>query len=123
MIAGLARHEPFGMGVVTGSGGMLVELVKDAALALVPVDKPRALELITATRAHQQLAGYRGAQAADIDALADLLAILSAVGQAYGEFIEAIDLNPVAVLAAGRGVCVLDALVIPRKITNAKDAT
>jgi len=37
---------------------------------------------------------------------------------AYGDLIEAIDLNPVAVLPAGRGVRVLDALVIPKNTSH-----
>jgi len=118
MIAGVSRCEPFGMGIVAGSGGILVELVKDAALALAPIDRDRAHQLIGSTRAHKLLAGFRGAQAADIDAFAGLLVALSSIAGAYGDLIEAIDLNPVAVLAAGRGVKVLDALVIPRKTSS-----
>jgi len=115
MIAGLSRCEPFGMGIVAGTGGLLVELVKDAALALAPVDRARALELVNSTRAQKLLAGFRGAPPADIGAFADVLVALSSIATAYGDFIEAIDLNPVSVLPAGRGVRVLDALVIPKK--------
>ncbi len=115
MIAGLSRCEPFGMGIVAGPGGVLVELVKDASLALAPVDMARALELIRATRAYKLLEGFRGAGPADTPAFAGLLVSLSSIAVAYGRQIEAIDLNPVAVLPAGRGVRVLDALVIPRK--------
>ena len=35
-------------------------------------------------------------------------------GAAYGDLLEAVDLNPVAMLSQGRGAVVLDALVIPR---------
>ncbi len=115
MIAGLSQCAPFGMGIVTGSGGILVELVKDAALALAPIDHARALTLIASTRAQTRLAGFRGAPPADIAALAGLLVALSSVAAMYGDLIEAIDLNPVTVLPAGGGVRVLDALVIPRK--------
>lgn len=118
MIAGLSQCAPFGMGIVAGSGGVLVELVKDAALALVPIDQTRALELIRSTRAHKLLHGFRGAQPADIDAFADLLVKLSSIATAYGDLIEAIDLNPVTVLPAGHGVRVLDALVIPKKTSH-----
>ena len=118
MIAGLSQCAPFGMGIVAGSGGVLVELVKDAALSLVPIDQTRALELIRSTRAHKLLHGFRGAQPADIDAFADLLVKLSSIATAYGDLIEAIDLNPVTVLPAGHGVRVLDALVIPKKTSH-----
>ena len=114
-IAGLARHDPFGVGVVVGAGGVLVELVKDAALALAPFDEAQARALIARTRAAALLAGFRGAPPADAGALARLLSQLSRLGAAYSEWLEAIDLNPVSVLADGRGARVLDALVIPRK--------
>ncbi len=114
MIAGLSRQEPFGMGVVTGTGGVLVELVKDAALALCPIDTAQARTLVDATRAGKLLAGFRGAPAADAEAFCELLARLSAIGAAYADVLEAVDLNPVAVLPAGRGVRVLDALIIPK---------
>ena len=115
MIAGLSQCAPFGMGVVTGTGGVLVELVKDASLALAPVDRSRAIELIRSTKAHKRLAGYRGAAPADIEAFTGVLVALSGIATAYGDLIEAIDLNPVSVLAAGQGVRVLDALIIPKK--------
>lgn len=118
MIAGLTRCEPFGMGIVAGTGGVLVELVKDAALALAPIDRDRALELIGSTRGFALLKGFRGAQPADVEGFAALLVALSSLAVAYGDLIEAIDLNPVAVLPAGRGVRVLDALVIPRKTSH-----
>ena len=115
MIAGVSQCAPFGPAIVTGTGGVLVELVKDASLALAPVDRARALELIGSTRASKLLGGFRGAPPADTAAFAELLVALSSIALAYGDLIEAIDLNPVAVLPAGRGVRVLDALVIPRK--------
>jgi len=53
-----------------------------------------------------------------MDALTALLVRLSQIGAAYADVLETVDLNPVAVLPAGRGVRVLDALVIPRKPDN-----
>ena len=114
VIAGLSRQEPFGMGVVAGTGGVLVELVRDAALALAPIDAAQARALIARTRASILLAGFRGQPRADTGALAELVARLSQVGAAYAEWLEAVDLNPVSVLAEGGGALVLDALVIPR---------
>ncbi|MGE0876087.1 MAG: acetate--CoA ligase family protein [Burkholderiales bacterium] len=116
-IAGLSRQEPFGMGVVFGAGGVLVELLKDAALALAPFGVDEARALIDRTRAGRLVGGYRGGKAGDVAALAGLLAQLSAIGTTYAEHLEAVDLNPVSVLPQGQGVRVLDALVIPRKNT------
>jgi acyl-CoA synthetase (NDP forming) len=118
LIAGLSRQDPFGMGLVAGAGGVLVELVRDTALELCPIDEAGARALLERTRAGRLLKGFRGRAAADVDACAVLLARLSQLGAAYADVLEAVDLNPVAVLPAGRGAVVLDALVIPRKPDN-----
>ncbi len=118
LIAGLSRQEPFGMGIVAGAGGVLVELMRDSALDLCPIDNAGAHALLARTRASRLLQGYRGQPAGDAEAFAALLARLSQLGAAYGDLLEAVDLNPVAVMPPGRGALVLDALVIPRKPTS-----
>jgi acyl-CoA synthetase (NDP forming) len=118
LIAGLSRQEPFGMGVVTGAGGVLVELMRDTALDLCPIDVAGAHALLARTRVSQLLQGFRGRPAGDTEAFAALLARLSQLGAAYGDLLEAVDLNPVAVLRPGRGALVLDAVVIPQKPTS-----
>lgn len=117
-IVGLSRQDPFGMAVVVGAGGVLVELLRDSALALAPIDEARAAALIDKTRLGAMLAGYRGAKAGDAQALAALVARISKIGAQYGEWLEAIDLNPVHVGIAGEGVRVLDALIVPRKSSS-----
>lgn len=111
MIAGLSRQAPFGHVVVAGSGGVMVELVRDSSLAIVPVDGPRAHTLVENTRAARLLDGFRGAAPSDRAAFEALIVRLSQIGVAYACFIESIDLNPVAVLPKGEGICVLDALI------------
>ena len=118
VIAGLSRQEPFGMGMVAGAGGVLVELIRDTALDLCPIDNAGAHALVARTRAGRLLQGFRGRPAGDVEALAVLLARLSHLGVAYADLLEAVDLNPIAVLPSGRGALVLDALVIPNKSTN-----
>ena len=113
-LVGIVRHEPFGFGIVVGTGGVLVELMKDGALDLLPLDLAQADALIGQTKLASLLAGYRGGPAADRLALAQLLVDLSDFVARYGHDIEAIDLNPVAVLPEGKGIRILDALIIPR---------
>ena len=117
-IAGLSRQEPFGMGIVCGAGGVLVELMRDTALDLCPLDNVQANALLGRTRASLLLQSYRGRPGGDADAFAALLVRLSQLGATYGDVLEAVDLNPVAVLPPGRGAIVLDALVVPRKTTS-----
>ncbi|MGJ7500365.1 acetate--CoA ligase family protein [Variovorax sp. ZT5P49] len=113
-ILGVVTHRPFAPGVVVGSGGVLVEILQDATFELAPVDLKTAAALIDQTRLGKLLGGYRGGVAADRDALAKTLERLSDIAVVYANEIEAIDLNPVAVLAQGQGAVVLDALVIPK---------
>ncbi|WP_117190087.1 acetate--CoA ligase family protein [Rhizobium terrae] len=113
-LVGLVRHEPFGFGLVVGIGGVLVELVRDGAFDLLPIDLARAEAMIGETKLASLLDGYRGAPKADRKVLAELLVKLSDFAAKYGDDIEAIDLNPVAVLSDGKSVRVLDALIIPR---------
>jgi len=114
MIVGVSHNDPFGMAVVVGSGGVLVELLRDSALTLAPVSKTRALELIEQTRSNQLLDGYRGEEPSDKDALVGLLTTLSDLALLYEDVLDAIDLNPVYVGAQGRGLKVVDALIVPR---------
>lgn len=113
-LVGIVRHEPFGLGLVVGIGGVLVELVNDSAFDLLPIDPARAEAMIGETKLASLLEGYRGAPKADRKALAELLVKLSDFAARYGDDIEAIDLNPVAVLPEGEGVRILDTLIIPR---------
>ena len=95
-----------------------VELMRDTALDICPIDSAQARILLARTPASRLLQGYRGRPAGDIEAFAKLLERLSQLGAAYANTLEAVDLNPVAVLPQGRGAIVLDALVIPRKSTR-----
>jgi acetyltransferase len=57
----------------------------------------------------------RGAPAADVPALAEAIARFSWLVADLGELLEEVDVNPLAVMPAGGGVRVLDALVVKRR--------
>lgn len=111
-LLGLVDHPPFGLGLVVGAGGTLTEIMQDAAFDLLPIDQERAERMLTRTRLSQLLDGARGAAAADRAALVSAMVALSQFGQRHGNTIEAVDLNPVAVLPQGRGVRLLDCLIL-----------
>ena len=113
-LVGLARHHPFGLAITVGPGGIFVELTGGHALDLLPIDTPAAMALINSTPLERLLSGYRARPPADTAALADLVVRLGQIGLAYEPYLEAMDLNPVAVLAPGHGVRVLDALIVRR---------
>ena len=100
--------------IALGAGGTLVELLRDTALGLLPLDARDAADLVAATRAAALLEGWRGAPARDRAALVELIARFAALVETYAPLLEAIDLNPVSVGTAGTGVRILDALVVAR---------
>ncbi len=112
VLLGLVNHPPFGLGLVVGQGGTLTEILHDAAFDLLPVDAARAGALIDRTRLGALLAGARGAAPADRAALVRAIVALSDFGLRHDGQIEAVDLNPVAVLPEGRGLRLLDALIL-----------
>jgi acyl-CoA synthetase (NDP forming) len=122
-ILGVKRDPIFGPVVMFGLGGIFVEVLKDVALRLAPIDKPDALDMIAEIRGRAILEGARGQQPSDIDALADTLVNLSKFAAAHADDIESIDINPFLVLPRGRGGYALDALVVVSANTRSNMST
>lgn len=114
VIVGISRDATFGPMLMVGLGGIHVEVLKDVALAPVPLSHPEALALIATLAGRALLDAQRGMPAADVDALADLMVRLSSFAADHADTIGEIDLNPVIVHAAGDGVTIADALIVPR---------
>ncbi|HUL06413.1 MAG TPA: acetate--CoA ligase family protein [Candidatus Acidoferrum sp.] len=112
-IVGMKRDPVFGPFVMFGLGGIFVEVLKDVALRLAPIDKVAALAMIAEIKGRAILEGARGQQPADIDALAEALVKVSQFAATYSDEIESVDINPFLVLPRGRGGYALDALVVP----------
>jgi acyl-CoA synthetase (NDP forming) len=111
VILGILRDPDFGPVVVFGSGGTLVEVVKDSSLRLPPLNSQEALEMIQETRGARLLQGFRGRPPADVDALVDAVVRLSQLAVDLGDLIAALDVNPLMVLPKGQGVRAVDAAV------------
>jgi len=114
VIVGLQRDPQFGPALLLGMGGVLVELVDDHSLRLPPIARDQAEAMIAELRGAKLLSGYRGGSRRDVGALAKLLVDMSNLAVEQGDQIESIDLNPVLVLPDGRGVTVVDYVVIGR---------
>jgi acetate---CoA ligase (ADP-forming) len=111
---GIVRDPLLGPLVVVAAGGTLVELVAERAVALPPLDRDTALEMVAGLRVARLLDGYRGSPPADVDALVEVVVALGQLAVELGDQLEAADLNPVLVAPAGRGAHVVDALLLPR---------
>ncbi|MGH8786189.1 MAG: acetate--CoA ligase family protein [Cupriavidus necator] len=112
-ICGTFADPVFGPVVVFGLGGIHVEVLKDVAMRLAPIDKQEALSMVKQVRGAAMFAGVRGAAPADIDALATAIARLSQFAYANRDVIGEIDVNPLLVMPEGQGAYALDALVLP----------
>jgi acetyl coenzyme A synthetase (ADP forming)-like protein len=106
-LAGVTVDPNFGPMLVCGLGGVLVEVIKDVAFRLPPVNDIDAAEMIGKLRAGILLDGYRGAPAGDRKALAQVLQRVSALIEIIPE-LQDLDLNPIKVLEPGSGAVVVD---------------
>jgi len=109
LIVGCRWDAQFGPVVIMGSGGMLVEILSDVQMAVAPISAAHARHLIARLRIAPVLAGARGRPAADITALADTIAKLSALAAALGPRLAELDINPLLVRETGAGAIALDA--------------
>ena len=123
LILGTNRDPRWGPLLMVGLGGVLVEAMRDVALAPAPLDRDAALALLGRFKGAAILGPYRGLPAADTEALADLMVKLSQFAFDHADDIAEIDLNPVIVHDKGHGVSVVDALIIKRPKQQAERRT
>jgi acetyltransferase len=108
VLVGVTTDPVFGPVVSFGTGGVAVEAVADTAVALPPLNRTLARELMGRTAVYRLLAGYRNVPAADLDALAGILVGVSRI-VCMLPWVKEMDLNPV--LAHPGGAMVADARV------------
>lgn len=114
VIIGISRDPDFGLVLMFGLGGILVEILKDVSMRLLPITRRDAEEMVRGIKGYQVLAGARGKPRADIEAIIDLLLKVSNLASDWGDSISELDLNPVVVFEDGQGAKVLDALCVKR---------
>ncbi len=110
MIIGIATDSVFGPVVVTGLGGIHVEVLKDIAYRLPPIAHAEALVMIRELRASKILDGVRGSSPRDISALADCIVRASWMASDMRDLVAEVDINPLFLLE--EGACAVDALIV-----------
>jgi acyl-CoA synthetase (NDP forming) len=108
VIIGVAQEPVFGPLVVFGLGGVATDVLGDRSARLSPLTDTDADALIRSVRAAPLLLGHRGAPAADLIALRDILLRVSRLADDLPQVAE-LDLNPV--IARPDGAYVVDARV------------
>jgi acyl-CoA synthetase (NDP forming) len=100
-IVGAHADPLYGPLLLVGAGGILVELVRDVAQRLLPVDADDVATMIDGLKLSRLLAGYRGRPAADRKALEAAALALSRFYLDHRARIAEIEINPLIVRAAG----------------------
>ncbi len=109
IIIGSSIDPQFGPVLLFGTGGTLVEVFKDRALALPPLTTTLARRMMEQTKIYEALRGVRGRGRVDLEALAGLLVRFSQL-VAEQRWIAEIDINPL--LASPEQLLALDARVV-----------
>jgi acetyltransferase len=115
IIVGTLLDATFGPMIMVGLGGITTELFKDVIYRPAPVSAAEASAMLGELKAAPLLNGFRGAAKADIPALSQLIAQISELAARFKAEISEIEINPVLVHPEGKGVSIVDALVVPRR--------
>ncbi|MHA6130661.1 acetate--CoA ligase family protein [Pseudomonas fluorescens group sp. PF-1] len=109
LIVGIKRENDFGLALVMGAGGILVELLKDSRSLLLPTTDGAIRQALLSLRSASLLQGFRGREAADLDALvAAIRAVADYACENAAQLLE-LDVNPL--LVGAQGTTAVDALI------------
>ncbi|WP_433598208.1 acetate--CoA ligase family protein [Nocardia sp. CA-135953] len=109
LLVGVVRDPQWGPVLAVAIGGIFVEVLDDSALATLPVSPDRARALLDSLRGKAILQGARGTAAADLDALAAVIARVGDLALSLGDELESLEINPLRV--DGSTVEALDAVI------------
>ena len=109
LILGSSIDPQFGPVLLFGAGGQLVEVFRDRALGLPPLNRTLARRMMERTRIHRALQGVRGRAPVDLGELEELLVRFSQLVVEQPR-IKEIDINPL--LASAEQIVALDARIV-----------
>jgi acyl-CoA synthetase (NDP forming) len=109
LLVGVVRDPAWGLTMAIGLGGIWVEVLRDSALRLLPVDHDQVRQALGELRGAALLRGARGSTPADLDAVADVVVRIGRLAGGLGQRLESLEVNPL--LVDGSRVEALDALV------------
>jgi acyl-CoA synthetase (NDP forming) len=109
LLVGIVTDPAWGHVLAVGFGGVWVEVLRDTSLRVLPVEREEVLDALKSLRGAKLFEGYRGAEAADLDAIADAVHAIAKLAQQLGDELESLEINPL--LVRGGNVEALDALI------------
>ncbi|MBD2524747.1 bifunctional acetate--CoA ligase family protein/GNAT family N-acetyltransferase [Nostoc sp. FACHB-133] len=118
LIIGSSLDAQFGPVLLFGTGGQLVEVFHDRAIALPPLNTTLARRMMEQTQIYKALKGVRGHKSVDLAALEQLMMVFSQL-VVEQRWIKEIDINPL--LASSEQLIALDARIILHEPDVKKD--
>ncbi len=109
IIIGIASDPQFGPSLVLGAGGVLTELVADSATLLLPTTAKDVRKALSGLKVSALLNGYRGKPSGDVHSLVEAVLTVAEFALRHHDTLIALDVNPLIVQPAGKGVCAVDA--------------
>jgi len=113
LIVGAKVDRQFGPVILFGMGGTGVELYRDTAIRMAPLNESDVISMIKAIKAHPLLEGYRGEKPVAMDDLTKTLIVFSGLVMDIHPLIESIDLNPL--FCSDKKCIVGDARIVLKK--------
>ena len=119
LLIGVTRDPVFGPVITFGAGGTAVEVMRDRAVALPPLNDFLARNLISHTRTAKLLEAHRDQPAINMDALVNALCRVSEMVCELPQ-IQEMDINPI--IADSNGVMALDCRIVVNHTSPSLDA-
>jgi acyl-CoA synthetase (NDP forming) len=110
LIVGAKVDYQFGPVILMGVGGTGVEIYKDVALRMAPLEERDVESMVKSLKAHRLLEGYRGSEPVDLEALSRTVVLFSEMVMDMEDMVESIDLNPVK--CSSKGCIAADARIM-----------
>lgn len=114
LLVGARVDAEFGPLIVVGNGGINVELYRDVAVRIAPIDEAEAMAALASTTIGRVLDGWRGGAAGDRAAVAQAVSSVSRFIADFAGQVREVEINPLAVLPRGSGCLALDCVIVPR---------
>ncbi len=115
LFLGAKFEQNYGHLILCGLGGIFIEVLKDTAAGISPLDKQEALAMIQRLKSYKIIQGVRGQKGVNEEKFADIMLRLSSLLTIAPEIIE-LDFNPL--LGSGDTIVAVDARVRIEKAAN-----
>ena len=107
-----AKYDPtFGPVVLFGLGGIFTEVLKDYSVRIAPITRSEACRMMSELKAFPVFEKAAAKGRLSLDRLLDVLLTVSRIAIDLRDWIEALDINPLALRVADGDLTVLDAKI------------